>query len=113
MTNITIDNFDIEVIEKLKEAGFEGEDNGSVNIATTDAIITLQAKTNKSIGGSYPRIDIDVHGVRLQDINKLRNAGFETKLYEGSTIGEVFYVVKIRNKDVELCLFSETFKLRR
>jgi len=113
MTSITIDNFDIETIEKLKEAGFEGEHPYSVNITTTDVVITLQAKTNKSVGDSYARTRIDVHGAELQDINKLTNAGFETKLFNGSSLGEVFYVVKIRNKDVELCLFSETFKLRR
>jgi len=117
MANITVDDFPLEVIEKLEKAGFtkekitnSKEEYYVVTIPIGVIKIILSSKVDKSAnkfknnGYICDCSNIEIYGIDDKIIDKLEEAGFEGKLYYDDEDDIGHYIVTIESYDVSIYL---------
>ncbi len=117
MANITVDDFPLEVIEKLEKAGFtkekitnSKEEYYTVTIPIGVIKIILSSKVDKSAnkfknnGYICDYSNIEIYGIDDKIIDKLEEAGFEGKLYYDDEDDIGHYIVTIESDDVSINL---------
>ena len=121
MADITVDNFNEEIMFKLKDAGFGIERVTEISgekkkiyyigyIPAGDVVICLSSKKSKTkkkkADNIYFATDISVHGCDCEIIEKLEKAGFECYVHDLNSLLEPIYVVKIINKNITINLYT-------
>lgn len=119
MANITVDDFPLEVIEKLEKAGFtkekvtnSKEEYYTATIPIGVIKIILSSKVDKSAnkfknnGYICDCSNIEIYGYGIDDkiIDKLEEAGFKVRVYYKDEDDTVDYIVTIESDYVSINL---------